>query len=57
LPLILDEPTSALDPEDEVPIRRPITGLLGSFTALSIGHRNAVRDDADQVITVKNGPA
>ena len=47
--LILDEVTSALDPETELAICRNIRDIAGGRTILSITHRPAWLDAADQV--------
>ena len=53
--LILDEATSALDPENEVAIRQAITRLHGELTVIVIGHRTAMVDAADQLVSVQQG--
>ena len=53
--LILDEATSALDPENEVAIRRAITRLHGELTVIVIGHRTAMVEAADLLVSVKHG--
>ena len=53
--LILDEATSALDPDNERAIRQAITVLHGALTLIVIGHRVAMVDAADQLISLKNG--
>lgn len=53
--LILDEATSALDPESERAICRTMRDLRGQLTILSISHRPALVEAADQVYQVENG--
>ena len=53
--LILDEATSALDPENEVAIRQAITRLHGELTVIVLGHRTAMVDAADQLVSVQQG--
>jgi ATP-binding cassette subfamily C protein len=53
--LILDEATSALDAENDAAIARAIAGLKGQCTILVIGHRGALTDMADRVVTLRNG--
>ena len=53
--LILDEATSALDPDNEVAIRHAITQLHGELTVIVIGHRVAMVEAADQLVSVKQG--
>ncbi len=53
--LILDEATSALDPESEGAIRRTMRALRGEVTMLVITHRETMREDADQVVTLAHG--
>ena len=53
--LILDEATSALDPDNERAIRQAIAELHGALTVIVIGHRVAMVEAADQLISVKQG--
>jgi ATP-binding cassette subfamily C protein len=53
--LILDEATSALDPESEMAICRTMRELRGQLTILSISHRPALVEAADQVYQLENG--
>jgi len=53
--LILDEATSALDPESERAICRTMHELRGQLTLLSISHRPALVEAADQVYLLEGG--
>ena len=53
--LILDEATSALDAENDAAVARAIAGLKGECTILVIGHRGALTEMADRVVTLRNG--
>lgn len=53
--VILDEATSALDPENEQDVRQTMQTLRGHVTLLFVSHRESMRKDADQVITLEGG--
>ena len=53
--LILDEATSALDRENESAIAEAITRLRGRLTILIIGHRGALQEIADHVVSLESG--
>jgi ATP-binding cassette subfamily C protein len=53
--LILDEVTSALDPETERAIVGNILALRGESTVISITHRAAFLDIADQIYELSEG--
>jgi ATP-binding cassette subfamily C protein len=53
--LILDEATSALDVENERKIIDAIRQLHGKMTVIVIGHRLPTLENADQVITIRDG--
>jgi ATP-binding cassette subfamily C protein len=53
--LILDEVTSALDPETELAIVGNILALRGESTVISITHRAAFLDIADQIYELSEG--
>ena len=53
--LVLDEATSAVDPATEVRIQRALDGLTRGRTAISIAHRLATAEAADEVIVVDAG--
>jgi ATP-binding cassette subfamily C protein len=53
--LILDEVTSALDPETELAIVGNILALRGESTVISITHRAAFLDIADQIYELSKG--
>jgi ATP-binding cassette subfamily C protein len=55
--LVLDEATSALDMANETAIRAAIDNLHGSLTVIIIGHRLAMIERADQIITMEGGRA
>jgi putative ABC transport system ATP-binding protein len=53
--LVLDEATSAVDPATEVRIQRALDGLTRGRTAISIAHRLATAEAADEVLVVDAG--
>ena len=53
--LVLDEATSAVDPATEVRIGRAIEVLTQGRTTITIAHRLATAENADQVIVVDQG--
>jgi ATP-binding cassette subfamily C protein len=53
--LILDEATSALDPNNESSIQQALKTLSASLTVVIISHRLSILDQADQVITLREG--
>ncbi|CAG8928803.1 unnamed protein product [Penicillium salamii] len=53
--LILDEATAALDSMSEQLIQASLHALAGTTTIVSIAHRLAAVQDADQIIVVQNG--
>ena len=53
--LILDEATSALDPETETSLWKTLVELRGRLTILSISHRPALAEEADQVYRMEKG--
>lgn len=53
--LVLDEATSAVDPATEVRLTRALDRLLAGRTSLTIAHRLATAEAADEVIVVDGG--
>ncbi|KAJ5333433.1 ABC transporter integral membrane type 1 [Penicillium brevicompactum] len=53
--LILDEATAALDSMSEQLIQSSLQKLAGTATIVSIAHRLAAVQDADQIIVIQNG--
>ena len=53
--LVLDEATSAVDPATEVRLARALDSLTRGRTTLTIAHRMATAETADEVIVVDAG--
>jgi len=53
--LVLDEATSAIDPATEVRVQRALEGLTRGRTALTIAHRMATAEAADEVLVFAAG--
>ncbi|WP_284123989.1 ABC transporter ATP-binding protein [Parerythrobacter aestuarii] len=53
--LILDEATSALDRAADEAVARAITAMRGMRTILIIGHRGALTQTAERVVTLEQG--
>lgn len=53
--VILDEATASIDPENEYEIQRAISSLVEGKTMITIAHRLATIQNADQILVVDNG--
>jgi ABC-type multidrug transport system fused ATPase/permease subunit len=53
--LVLDEATSAVDPALEVSIRRAIERLTAGRTSITIAHRLATAEAADEILVFDDG--
>lgn len=53
--LLLDEATSAVDPALEVQLRRAIDRLIAGRTSVTIAHRLATAESADEVLVFDSG--
>lgn len=53
--VILDEATASVDPENEHEIQSAISSLTQGKTIITIAHRLATIENADQIIVVDNG--
>lgn len=53
--IILDEATASIDPENEHLIQEAITELTRGKTVISIAHRLATIENADQILVVDDG--
>lgn len=53
--LVLDEATSAVDPQLEMRINRALERLMSGRTSVTIAHRLATAEQADEVIVVDRG--
>ncbi len=53
--LVLDEATSAVDPQLEMRINRALERLMAGRTSVTIAHRLATAEQADEVIVVDRG--
>ncbi|MBU5428319.1 ABC transporter ATP-binding protein/permease [Tissierella pigra] len=53
--VILDEATASIDPENEHFIQQAISALVHGKTIITIAHRLATIQNADQIIVVDNG--
>lgn len=53
--IILDEATASVDPENEHLIQEAITQLTKGKTIITIAHRLATIEQADQILVVDNG--
>ncbi|QUH30450.1 ABC transporter ATP-binding protein [Vallitalea guaymasensis] len=53
--VILDEATASVDPENEYEIQRAISSLVEGKTMITIAHRLATIQNADQILVVDNG--
>jgi putative ABC transport system ATP-binding protein len=53
--LVLDEATSAVDPATEVRLQRALDSLTRGRTTITIAHRLATAEAADEVIVVDAG--
>ena len=53
--VILDEATASVDPENEYEIQRAISSLVEGKTMITIAHRLATIENADQILVVDNG--
>ena len=53
--IILDEPTASIDPENEHLIQQAISELTRGKTIITIAHRLATIQNADQILVVADG--
>ena len=53
--IILDEATASIDPENEHLIQNAISELTRNKTIITIAHRLATIENADQILVVDNG--
>jgi len=53
--VILDEATASIDPENEYEIQQAITSLVQDKTLITIAHRMATAEYADQILVVDEG--
>ena len=53
--IILDEATASIDPENEHLIQNAIAELTKGKTIITIAHRLATIENADQILVVDNG--
>ena len=53
--VILDEATASIDPENEHLIQQALTELTRGKTIITIAHRLATIENADQILVVDNG--
>jgi ATP-binding cassette subfamily B protein len=53
--VILDEATASIDPENEYEIQKAISSLVEGKTMITIAHRLATIQNADQILVVDNG--
>ena len=53
--LVLDEATSAVDPALDVSLRRAIDRLISGRTSVTIAHRLATAEAADEVLVFDRG--
>lgn len=53
--IILDEATASVDPENEQEIQAAISALIHGKTIITIAHRLATIENADQILVVDNG--
>ena len=53
--IILDEATASIDPENEYLIQQAISELTHGKTIITIAHRLATIQNADQILVVDNG--
>ena len=53
--IILDEATASIDPENEHLIQQALTELTAGKTVITIAHRLATIEHADQILVVDNG--
>ena len=53
--IILDEATASIDPENEHPIQQAISELTRGKTIITIAHRLATIQNADQILVVADG--
>jgi ATP-binding cassette, subfamily B, bacterial len=53
--LVLDEATSAVDPALEVQLRRAIERLTAGRTSITVAHRLATAEAADEVLVLHDG--
>ena len=53
--IILDEATASVDPENEHEIQAAISSLIHGKTIITIAHRLATIENADQILVVDNG--
>lgn len=53
--ILLDEATASVDPENEHEIQQAITALVHGKTIITIAHRLATIEQADQILVVEDG--
>ena len=53
--VILDEATASIDPENEHLIQQALSALTSEKTIITIAHRLATIEQADQILVVENG--
>jgi len=53
--LVLDEATASIDSASEQMIQEGIKGMMQGRTSLVIAHRLSTIQDADRIITIRNG--
>lgn len=53
--LILDEATASIDPENEHLIQEAISALTHGKTIITIAHRLATIENADQILVIDGG--
>ena len=53
--VLLDEATASVDPENEREIQRAISALTQGKTIITIAHRLATIENADQILVVDDG--
>lgn len=53
--IILDEATASIDPENEHLIQEAISELTRGKTIITIAHRLATIEEADQILVVEDG--